>query len=267
MRSRLRYALPAAFVALTSTFLLDRALSSAAAGTVVQSGVPRFAAFICGLGPAVSLTMLFRKRHLIESLLAGAAVTAGLGLLLGTIELSSLLAIDSEAFIARGLVLDGMQRAVGISIFTLLLMGVVSGMEESGIVDRLISRLSASTASAARAEWSIFAAVSGAVLLTTHSVVAILAVGRLANEVGTGAGVPRYRRANILDVAVCTYPFLLPFFIPTILAGSLTATELAQVPRVSPFYAGLFNTHSWALLAVLLMALTTGWGRSKESVS
>jgi len=29
--------------------------------------------------------------------------------------------------------------------------------------------------------------------------------------------------ANLLDTTVCTYPFLLPWFIPTILAASLTA--------------------------------------------
>ncbi|NND02541.1 MAG: hypothetical protein HKN91_07120 [Acidimicrobiia bacterium] len=267
VRSRLRYAIPAALVALSGTLILDRLISDSSAAPAAPGAPVALAALVCGLGPIVALVMLLRRRHLVESLLAGAAVTLLLGLLLGTIAPSAVLTIDRESFLARGLLLDGMQRAVGISIFTLLLMGVVSGVEESGVVDRMIAALerpdeSRSAKSARRTEWTIFGAVSGAVLLTTHSVVAILAVGRLADQLGSAAGVHRYRRANILDVTVCTYPFLLPFFIPTILAASLTAADAPGVPRVSPILAGLYNVHSWALLAVIVAAIATGWGRT-----
>ena len=91
---------------------------------------------------------------------------------------------------------------------------------------------------------------------------AILTVGPLAREVGASAGVSAYRRANVLDVAVCTYPFVLPFFIPTILAASMTAGA-ANMPRLSPWDAGLHNVHSWALLGVILFAIASGWGRSE----
>ena len=60
--------------------------------------------------------------------------------------------------------------------------------------------------------------------------------------------------AREADVTVCTYPFLLPFFIPTILAASMTA-GVEAMPRISPWSAGLHNVHSWGLLAVLLVSL------------
>ena len=60
-------------------------------------------------------------------------------------------------------------------------------------------------------------------MLTTHSVVAILAVGPYARETGARLGLTPYRRANLLDLTACTWPFLLPWFIPTILAASTTA--------------------------------------------
>ena len=104
---------------------------------------------------------------------------------------------------------------------------------------------------------SLSRSISGATILTTHSAVAILTVGPLAKEVGESAGVGAYRRANILDVTVCTYPFLLPFFIPTILAASMTA-GVPDMARVSPWDAGLHNVHSWALLVVLLASIATG---------
>ena len=48
---------------------------------------------------------------------------------------------------------------------------------------------------------------SAAVMLTTHSVMAILAVGDVVRDSGRRAGVGRFRRANLLDMTVCTYPF------------------------------------------------------------
>jgi Na+/H+ antiporter NhaC len=107
------------------------------------------------------------------------------------------------------------------------------------------------------AEWWIFGSISGATLLTTHSAVAILTVGSLARQVGGNANVDQYRRANILDVTVCTYPFLLPFFIPTILAASMTA-GISTMPTISPWTAGLHNVHSWSLLIVLIATIAMG---------
>ncbi len=269
VRSRLRYALPAALLAMIAYGAMGGAAGSQSMGAPGQPGSLDDAlagagrlALLVGAGPALVIVMLLRRRHLVESLLAGAAATAAIGVLVGAIEPGALLHIDREAFLARGLVLDGMERAVGISVFTILLMGVVAGVEAGGVLDRLLTRSRQGATGPARAEWSIFGAVSAAVLLTTHSVVALLAVGPLAKSTGEAAGIDAYRRANLLDVTVCTYPFLLPFFIPTILAASMTGgASDVTFPRVSPFEAGLHNAHSWALLAVLLFAIASGWGR------
>ena len=153
---------------------------------------------------------------------------------------------------------------IGVSVFTILLMGLVGGLEEGGVMDRLHARLRATRPSRAVAEWWAFGAVSAAVILTTHSVVAILGVGDFVKDTGRAAGVSAYRRANILDITVCTYPFLLPVFIPTILASSVTASGAAfGMPRVSALEAGLYNFHSWALLVVLMLAVATGFGRDE----
>ena len=100
--------------------------------------------------------------------------------------------------------------------------------------------------------------------LTTHSVVAILSVGEITREVGESAGISAYRRANLLDMTVCTYPFLFPFFIPVILAASTTASgEAFGLPRIPPLTVGLLNFHSWGLMLMLLIAIATGFGRSE----
>ena len=79
---------------------------------------------------------------------------------------------------------------------------------------------------------------------------------------GLERGIGAYRRANLLDLAACTWPFLLPFFLPTILASGASASGVAAgMPRISPLEAGLYNGYSWALVAMLIVAVTTGYGR------
>ncbi len=263
VRSRLRYALSAAAVAALVLTLVgggETAVTQAPGQGGMLEGNP--AALPMLLAPLAAFVMLWRGRGLVESLFSGVAAAVVLALALGLIAPADLVYIDREAFQARGLILDGMEGAVGIVVFTILLMGIVGAAQEAGILDRL-AQSSRSVAETARAaELRIFGVTSVAVLLTTHSVMAILAVGDLVRDSGRRAGIGRFRRANLLDMTVCTYPFLLPFFIPTILAASATASgESFGIARVSALEAGLANTYSWALLAVMLAAIWTGLGR------
>ncbi len=49
--------------------------------------------------------------------------------------------------------------------------------------------------------------------------------------------------------------------IPTILAASTTQGYGGGAPPISPFAVGLHNLHSWALLAMVLLAVLGGYGR------
>ncbi len=265
VRSRLRYALPAAAVAALVLTLLGGAETAGARvpgqGAMLE-GSP--AALPMLLAPLAAFVMLWRGRGLVESLFSGVAAAVVLALALGLVAPADLVYIDREAFRARGLILDGMEGAVGIVVFTILLMGIVGAAQEAGILDRLAQSSRSAAETARTAELRIFGVTSVAVLLTTHSVMAILAVGDLVQDSGRRAGIGRFRRANLLDMTVCTYPFLLPFFIPTILAASATASgESFGIARVSVLEAGLANAYSWALLGVMLVAIWTGLGRSE----
>jgi Na+/H+ antiporter NhaC len=217
--------------------------------------------------PFLVIVLLIRRRHLVEGLMMGILAGAVLGLLTGQFGWAELFYVDPERFSAGGLILDGMQRGVGVSLFTILLMGLVAGLEGAGIMERVVRAATRGASSAAQAEWRIFGTISAAVVLTTHAAVAILAVGEFTKEAGEAFGLSAYRRANILDITVSTYPFLFPFFIPTILAASTTAGyEGLGMPRLSAWTIGLHNAHSWALLVVVLFAIGTGWGRREGGV-
>ena len=286
VRSRLRYALPAALAAALVLLVLggaeaamDPAAGASGGGAQPASLAGNPAAFPMLLAPLAPFLMLWRGRGLVESLFAGVGAAVAVGLVMKLVSPSDLLYIDESAFRAQGLILDGMEGAVGIVVFTILLMGIVGAAQEAGILDRLVrSRSGAGETERGaemaqrqapetprQAEMRIFGVTSVAVIVTTHSVMAILAVGDLVRKSGRRAGIGRFRRANLLDMTVCTYPFLLPFFIPTILASSATGSgEPFGVPRVTALDAGLANPYSWALLVVLLTAIATGWGRSEN---
>ena len=259
VRSRLKYAIPAAAGALL-VFVLFGGSGTAAEGLQTE---PDALGLLMLAVPALVLTVLIRQRHLVEGLIYGIVSASLLGLALGRFGFADLLSIDQDNFTATGLLLDGMRRAIGVSIFTVLLMGLVGGLERAGLLDRLTDWVRARATSTKSAEWWIFGTVSGATVLTTHSTVAIVTVGEMARDIGEASGVGANRRANILDIAVCTYPFLLPIFIPTVLAASMTA-DVIGMPRLSPWDVGLHNVHSWALLAVLVFAIATGWGRTAQ---
>lgn len=263
VRSRMRYALPAGALA-----MLVFGILGGTDGTVAEAGS-------VGGGEALGLIMmavplfvvflLIQRRHLVEGLMMGILMAALLGLVTRQFTWTDLFYVNAEEFSARGLILDGMQRGVGVSLFTILLMGLVGGLEHAGIMERVVGAATRGAKTARQAEWRIFTTISAAVILTTHAAVAILAVGKLTKEAGEAIGLSPYRRANILDVTVCTYPFLFPFFIPTILAASTTAGyEAFGMPRLSAWTIGLHNAHSWALLLVILLAIATGWGRRTE---
>jgi Na+/H+ antiporter NhaC len=94
---------------------------------------------------------------------------------------------------------------------------------------------------------------------------ALLTVGGYARRVGEELALGACRRANILDLTVCIYPFILPYCIPTVLASSTTsAGAAAGLPHLSPLQIGLVNFHSWALLVVTILAMITGYGRSER---
>jgi Na+/H+ antiporter NhaC len=261
VRARLKYVLPAGLAA-GIAYLLLGGNHEASASTPALLGQARGLPMI--LVPALIIGMLLARRHWVEALLAGIVSAIAIAVPLGLLTWPQLLRVEPASYAAKSLVIDGLERGVGVSIFTLLLMGLVAGLEASGTLERMVNRVRVGGAGRTGTELRMVVTVMGAVLLTTHSVVAILAVGTYARRAGENAGIPAYRRANLLDLAVCTWPFLLPYFLPTILMSAATASgEATGMPRVSALDVGMFNFYSWGLLGMLAVAVGLGYGRDE----
>ena len=267
VRSRLKYVIPAAFVA-----VVFYALSASLRSDPAQANIPGLAGSPKGLPmlivPFVIIVLLLKRRHLLHGLLAGLMVGVILGLSLRLLPWNRLLALDLEQFSAQSFVIDGINRAVGISFFTILLMGLVATLKASGLLNRLVDYSAKRSRTLRHTEAWISGAVGVAVLLTCHSIVAILTVGEYARETGERVGLHRYRRSNLLSLVVCTFPFILPYFIPVILmANTTSAGKEFGISPVSPLQIGLHNFISWALLAMVLFAVISGFGRHSDEKS
>ncbi len=264
IKSRLKYVLPAAIFALVCYSIV--AFGNGAEMKISETetlGSPKGLPML--LVPAFIIYLFLKGKHLLHGLLFGLLFGTILGFALGLLPLDQIISLDLKNFAAKSFVIDGINRAVGLSFFTILLMGLVATLKASGLMNRLVDFAAARAKTKKHAEGWIATVMSIAVLLTTHSIVAILMVTDFTKKTGTQLGVSKIRRANLLSLIACIFPFVLPYFIPVILMANMTNTgQEFDIPQVSPLEVGLYNFMSWGLLLMALITLLFGWGRTKK---
>lgn len=265
VRSRLKYIIPVFLLAIVAYLISAKlATNSLPISSNKLTGDPEGLPML--LIPILIIFLFLKGKHLLHGLLLGLLVGIVLGLVLGLLPLEQLITLDTENFVAKSFIIDGINRAVGISFFTILLMGLVATLKASGLVEKLVAFAERRSHTQQHAESWIAGTVWAAVMLTTHSIVAILMIAEFANTTGEKMNILPQRRANILSLVVCVFPFLLPYFIPVILmANTTTAGAEFNVPMVSPLEVGLHNFVAWGLLLMALLTLFFGYGKSTSN--
>ena len=263
IKSRLKYILPATLLALVGYLLVSYGNDyQTGTGQTTAIGSPKGLPML--LVPAFIIYLFLKGKHLLHGLLLGLLFGTVLGAVLGLLPLSEIISLDLENFTAKSFIIDGIDRAVGLSFFTILLMGLVATLKANGLMDRLVDFAANRTKTEKHAEGWIATVMALAVLLTTHSIVAILMVSDFTKKTGGQLGISKIRRANLLSLIACVFPFVLPYFIPVILMANMTGTgKEYDIPQVGPLEVGLFNFMSWGLLTIALVTLLFGWGRKK----
>ncbi len=265
IKSRLKYVLPAfglaiidyVLVVFTEPPVMLSATISEIGGN--PTGLPML------LVPAFIIYLFLKGKHLLHGLLFGLLFGTLLGLLFGLLPPSEIISLDLENFVAKSFIIDGIDRALGLSVFTILLMGLVATLKASGLLNRLVDFAAARAKTQKQGEFWISGVMGLAVLLTTHSIVAILMVTDFTKKTGETLGIKSIRRANLLSLIACVFPFLLPYFIPVILMANMTNTgQEYDIPQVSPVDVGLHNFMSWGLLLMTLITLLIGRRRIKR---
>lgn len=203
-------------------------------------------------------------RHIIESLIYGNIAAAVVGVFNGNLLIGDIFSIPAKRGISTGLIQDGISGVVGAIIFALLILAVTQILVESGIMKRILSFAEKFIINTVRqAELSIIGVTVLASIPISANAPAELLVGpSLVRPIGEKFNLAPARRANLMDCAVCTIFFILPWHIVVAAwyAAVVSAAESfgLAAPSIS---AALYNPYSWALFGVLLFSAITGWNR------
>lgn len=266
VRSRFPLAMAAATIA-AGVFLIF-------GGGGVQKSLPDIAAITNPMGAfmlialAVVVIAALRGRHIIESLIYGNVAAAAVGLLIGTIKLDAIFSIPAKRGISTGIVEDGIQSTVGAIIFAILILAVTQILIESGIMRKILESAEKFIArSVTQAEFFIVGVTIAASIPISANAPAELLVGpSLVRPVGRRFNLAPARAANLMDCAVCTIFFVLPWHIAVAAwyGAVVSACEVYNIPAPA-ISTALYNPYSWALLAVLIFSICTGWNRRYAS--
>lgn len=264
VKDRLRYTIPAAALALVLYVVFGK-------GRLLQSGIEEITKQASPAGlpmlivPAVVLFLCLKKRHLVEALFWGILIGCITGLVFGLIIPSQLFSLDVKKHTAGGIILDGMRGGIDVSIFTILLLGLIYSLQRAGVITRLINWASRVIKTVKQTDFIIMLSTIITNLLTAHNTVTIVSLGEFARQTGERFKIHPYRRANILDVAANTFQHIVPYMTTVIIASAYTSFgEKYGAPKMPPLIIGLSNFQSWALLLILIIFIFTGYGHIKE---
>lgn len=214
---------------------------------------------------ALVIFLAVKGRHIFESLVWGTLLALVLSLITGTLGATEIFNLPSERGESTGLIEDAISGVTGPVILVLLILGITRVLENSGIMKSILSKLRKTTARGVRTtELSI---VGSGVLFTIPlgaNAPAILMLGpSIAKPLGETHGLSPQRRANLLDCAVCTVFYMLPWHNAVIVwFGVLMATANTYGLDFPSIWSAGWNPYAWALLLVVVVSALTGWNRS-----
>lgn len=261
VKTRTRYSLPAAAGALLLFLLLSKTTDGGPAMETAE-GAANPVSLVILVVPLTIIALCMMKKHLITALSWGILAGIAAGLLSGIYTVGDLIAFPG-GFSVSGVVIEAITGTAGTMAMLIGVFALLGVLERSGLfedVGRLLSRLAKRERST---EATIVLSVGILSMITGVISVAIVALGDLINEIGEKAGVDRYRRANLMDCTGCVFCFLAPWTVHCVIPAQLSA-QFGEGYAVAPGSVPFVNYYSLCMLAVLVIAVATGYGR-KES--
>lgn len=270
VKSRLKYAFVSAAITLVLFLIFGRGGNYV--GEIPEDLIGQFAIAkgLVMLIPAfIVIGLAIKGWHLISAVSVGMIVSVIVGLPTGLLTLNSLYYMDVENGITGGLIIDGINSMITVVILALLVMPCAKILIDGGAIDLLLKKMEKIVKTAKGAEVSM-----AAVILPLNAAIPVSVVGMLAagptyfKKIGEKYNISKYRRANLLDSLSCTFAYTLPWTAQVLVAQNITEQLNAKydglIPIVTSPQMMPWIFYCWVLLAVMLYAIFTGWGRSTE---
>lgn len=220
---------------------------------------------------AIVIIVALMDRHLIEALSYGIISAIVIALAIGAYTVFDVVRIPEERGGSTGLIETGIDGVIVPIIFVLLILAILQILIDAGLMARLISWARQLIADTVRqAEVSIVAFTVIVSIPLGANVPAIIFSADYGKQLGRTFNLHPARIANLIDCAVCSLFYMLPWHgIVIVWYGILEATATQHGLPYPPITAAFTNWYSWALLLVILFSAYTGWTRSyaDESIS
>jgi len=267
VRSRLRYAIAASII--TLVFMIIFGGSGAGASEAIPyEELSRYMnpkGLIMLIPAIITIYAAIKKGDLIYATTLGTVLSTVVALAANLVTVDQLIGIEDGS--VTGIIVEGIGGMVDICILALLIFACVNIMKEGGGDKKLLEVAEKFVKTARGAEASIAALVIVMASIMGLNAPPILAVGTsYAKPIGEKFKIHPYRRANILDGTANTLVYSVPWSTALLLAQSLTKDVSIQygsaIPIVTADQMWPYVVYCWAMLAVMIFAIITGWGRT-----
>ncbi|TYP53791.1 Na+/H+ antiporter NhaC family protein [Thermosediminibacter litoriperuensis] len=213
---------------------------------------------------ALTIYVAVKKGDIIIATTIGTVAAAAFAILFGLADVNTLFFVKDGA--VGGALVNGVAGMVDICILALLVLSCVHIMQAGGGDRKLLELAGVFVKTVRGVEASIVFLVIAMSTIMGLNAPPILAVGTsFAKPIGEKYNIHPYRRANLLDATACTLVYSMPWTPALLLTQSLAKeankTFGGMVPVFNTVQMTPWIIYCWILLAVMIFAVVTGWGR------
>ncbi|MDO6814420.1 Na+/H+ antiporter NhaC family protein [Cobetia amphilecti] len=257
IRTRLPLALSAAAICVVIFLVAGGSETALAEVPALASGNALGLVMLLPLAVVVGLAL--KRRHIIEAMFFGNLVAMLCALVIGAISLGDIFALPAQRGESTGLIENGIASVTGAVLFALMVLALTQVILDAGLMRRLLDKANDSLiTSRTGAETGIVAVTVAASIPLSANAPALLLVGPgLVRKLAEKFGIAPERSANLMDCAVCTVFFLLPWHIAVAVWQQVIAASAAEAGVAAPSaMASFFTPYPWAMLVVLAISIT-----------
>ncbi|MGM9917268.1 Na+/H+ antiporter NhaC family protein [Anaerotignum sp.] len=269
VRARVKYSLIAAVLAIILFAIFGGTGGATAESQALMAEYSDPKGLLMLIPMIVLLIVAFVTKNIFMAATIGTIVGTAVGLVFGILTPADILYVQDGAM--SGFVIEGINNMIGTILAVYMIVAMIGILKECGMMDSLVVKLTTSKVGKSPMGADFIIALGTAItslLIGSMNGPACLMYGPIANEVGKGAGLHPYRRANLVACFSSTLPTMNPFssvFIILTMGGvSSVLAEYSFIDPISPMSlpGGMFYCMTFPL--VFIISILTGWSREYE---
>ncbi len=257
VKSRFKYSIVAGLAALALYILFGHTTTAPMTSELVfDSHAQR--SLILLLSPALLIFLMVRGAKLVTALTFCNLITILLCFALGVINMDTLIS-------TKGVIVTGIEGMISTVVFCVFLFSIIEMLKAGGVFTIIIDRALEGSKTPRQAEFRVGILSMVTCALTAASTVAICMIGPVVREILKRFNIDRARGANLLD-GLCSGVAGVTFYnLSFMMAYSLAMNTGVLPDNFNIIAITPYSFHCWALIAIYLIAICSGWGRKFET--